>query len=153
MREEIEKRFGELLAPIAEGLGVSVYDVEYVKEAGENYLRAYIDKEGGVTIDDCEAVSRALDAPLDAADFISEEYILEVSSPGLTRKLTKDSHFEKSMGLAVDVLSFKPRDGKKEWTGTLEGFTKAEVSIRTEEEGLLAFPRKELAYVKLRFEI
>ncbi len=151
-REEIEKRFEEILQPIAEKAGVSIYDVEYVKEAGEYYLRAYIDKEGGVSIDDCEAVSRALDKPLDDVDMIAEAYTLEVSSPGLTRRLTKDRHLEKSLGLTVDIKLFKPLEGEKEWTGELESYTDKTVSIKTEEK-TMEFVREDLADIRLHIEL
>ena len=94
-RETYEEKTLKLLEPIAQSNGVEIYDVEYVEEAGEWYLRAYIDKEGGVTIDDCEAVSRALSDALDRDEFIDDAYYLEVSSPGLGRQLKKDKHFEK----------------------------------------------------------
>ena len=96
--KNIETRTEELLAPIAQADGVEIYDVEYVKEGSDWYLRAYIDKEGGVNITDCETVSRALSDRLDEEDFIEDAYILEVSSPGLGRALKKDKHLEKSIG-------------------------------------------------------
>ncbi len=151
-REEIEKRFEEILKPIADKAGVSIYDVEYVKEAGEYYLRAYIDKDGGVSIDDCETVSRALDKPLDDADMIEEAYTLEVSSPGLTRRLTKDRHLEKSLGLTVDIKLFKPLEGEKEWTGELESYTDKSVTVKTEEK-TMEFAREDLADMRLHIEL
>ena len=150
-RETIEKRFEEILAPIAETAGVSIYDVEYVKEAGDYYLRAYIDKEGGVSIDDCEAVSRALDAPLDSEDFIPDAYTLEVSSPGLGRRLTKDRHLEKSLGNVVEIKLFKPLEGEKEWMGELTGYTDKTVSIQTDEKTVV-FEREQLADMRLHID-
>ncbi len=147
-RENIETRFEEILTPIAAANGVSVYDVEYVKEAGEYYLRAYIDKEGGVSIDDCEAVSRALDAPLDSEDFIPDAYTLEVSSPGLGRRLTKDRHLEKSLGCPVEIKLFKPLEGEKEWMGELTGYTDKTVSIWVGDR-TVAFEREQLADMRL----
>ena len=97
-KKSYEQQTERLLEPIAAAAGVSVYDVEYVKEGREWYLRAYIDKPGGVNINDCEAVSRALSDRLDEADFIQEAYILEVSSPGLGRTLKKDKHLQMSIG-------------------------------------------------------
>ena len=96
-RETYEAKTEELLMPIAEANRVEIYDIEYVKEGSDWYLRAYIDKEGGVTINDCESVSRALSDELDKADFIEDAYILEVSSPGLGRTLKKDKHLQKSL--------------------------------------------------------
>ena len=97
-KDDIEKKTEALLTPIAEANGVRVYDVEYVKEAGEWYLRAYIDKDGGVNINECVDVSHALSDALDEDDFIEEAYTLEVSSPGLGRQLKKDRHFASSIG-------------------------------------------------------
>ena len=106
-RDTYEQRTEELLLPIVERHNVEIYDVEFVKEAGEWYLRAYIDKEGGVNILDCEAVSRELSDALDAEDYIDESYILEVSSPGLGRTLKKDKHLEKSIGEEVEIKTYK----------------------------------------------
>ena len=118
-KDDIEKKTEALLTPIAEANGVRVYDVEYVKEAGEWYLRAYIDKDGGVDINECVDVSHALSDALDVDDFIEEAYTLEVSSPGLGRQLKKDRHFANSIGQDVELKLFKPRDGVKEFAGTL----------------------------------
>ena len=109
-KREYEARTEALLGPIAAGNQVEIYDVEYVKEGREWYLRAYIDKKGGVTIEDCEKVSRALSDALDLEDFIPDAYILEVSSPGLGRQLKKDRHFEKSLQEKVEVKMFEAVD-------------------------------------------
>ena len=116
----VENRTEELLAPIAEENGVEIYDVEYLKEGSDWYLRAYIDKPEGVNIQDCENVSRALSDKLDEVDFIDDAYILEVSSPGLGRTLKKDKHLEKSLGEEVELRLYKPRDKQKEFTGIPE---------------------------------
>ena len=150
-RENYEARTEELLKPIAEANGVDIYDVEYVEEAGEWYLRAYIDKEGGVTIDDCEAVSRALSDALDNPEFIEDAYYLEVSSPGLGRTLKKDRHFEKSIGMEVDVKTFKPVDGSKEFTGTLKSFDKDTVTLMILEKEV-SFSRKDIAKINLTLD-
>ncbi len=152
MKKSIEERFEEILTPIARGMGLSVYDVEYVKEAGDYFLRAYVDKEGGVTIDDCEALSRALDAPLDQEDFIPEAYILEVSSPGLGRRLTKNRHLEQSLGQEVELKLFKPVNGEKEWKGRLLRYTDKDITILSGGEEL-SFLRKELADLRLYLEL
>ncbi len=151
-KDSIEQRFEQLLIPIADQAGVSVYDVEYVKEAGEYFLRAYIDKEGGVSIDDCEAVSRALDKPLDKEDFIPDAYTLEVSSPGLGRRLTKDRHLEKSLGMEIDLKLFKPLDGEKEFTGSLKGYSEKEVILLC-GEAEKAFSREQIADLRLHLEL
>ena len=151
-RDNYEARTEELLKPIAEANGVDIYDVEYVEEAGEWYLRAYIDKEGGVTIDDCETVSRALSDALDNPEFIEDAYYLEVSSPGLGRTLKKDRHFEKSIGKEVDVKTFKPVDGSKEFTGTLKSFDKDTVTLMILEKEV-SFLRKDIAKINLTLDI
>lgn len=128
-RENYEAKTEELLAPIAEANHVEIYDVEYVKEGSDWYLRCYIDKEEGVSIDDCEAVSRMLSDKLDETDFIDDAYILEVSSPGLGRQLKKDRHLEKSLLREVDVKTYKPIDGTKEFTGTLKAFDENTITL------------------------
>lgn len=150
-RESYEAKTEALLKPIAEANGVDIYDVEYVEEAGEWYLRAYIDKEGGVTIDDCEAVSRALSDALDNPEFIEDAYYLEVSSPGLGRTLKKDRHFEKSIGMEVDLKTYKPVDGSKEFTGTLKSFDKDTVTLMILEKEV-SFSRKDIAKINLTID-
>ena len=120
------------MQPIAEANQVSIYDVEYVKEGSEYYLRAYIDKPEGVNILDCENVSRALSDALDREDFIPEAYILEVSSPGLGRTLKKDKHLQAGIGEEVEIKLFKPVDKCREFKGVLERFDEKSVTI-TEE--------------------
>ncbi len=150
-REGYEKRTERLLAPIAERNGVEIYDVEYVKEGGDWYLRAYIDKPEGVTINDCENVSRALSDALDAEDYIEGTYILEVSSPGLGRTLKKDRHLEKSLGEEVEVKTYKPIDKQKEFSGILKAYDKETVTI--EEEGQeRVFGRQEIAVIRLALD-
>ena len=114
-----EERAEALLEPIAAANGCEIYDIEYVKEGSERYLRAYIDKPDGVNITDCENVSRAFSEKLDEEDFIPDAYILEVSSPGLGRALKKDRHLEKSIGKEVEVKTYKLMEGKKEFIGIL----------------------------------
>ena len=128
-KDDIEKKTEALLTPIAEANGVRVYDVEYVKEAGEWYLRAYIDKDGGVNINECVDVSHALSDALDVDDFIEEAYTLEVSSPGLGRQLKKDRHFASSIGQDVELKLFKAKDGVKEFAGTLKSFDDTTVTV------------------------
>ena len=150
-RETYEQRTEELLKPIAEENGVEIYDVEFVKEAGEYYLRAYIDKEGGVNIGDCEAVSRKLSDELDKEDFIEEGYILEVSSPGLGRTLKKDRHLEKSIGEEVEIKLYKPIDKVKEFTGILKSFDEKSITI-TENDEDRTFERSGIAKIRLTFD-
>ena len=148
-REQYEQRFEEMLVKITDANGLSVYDVEYVKEGSDWYLRGYIDKEEGVTIDDCELVSRAVSEVLDKEDFISDAYILEISSPGLGRTLKKDKHFEKSIGQEVELKTYKPVDGSKNFEGILTAFDKDTITIETENEELKVFTRDDVALVRL----
>ena len=149
-REEYETKTEQLLEPIAEECGVSIYDVEYVKEGSDYYLRAYIDKDGGVNIQDCENVSRRLSGELDREDFIPDAYILEVSSPGLGRTLKKDRHLEKSLGAEVELKTYKPVDKQKEFSGILKAFDKETITIETEGSGHV-FRRSEVALIRLAF--
>ena len=143
-RETYEAKTEEILLPIAEENGVEIYDVEYVKEGSDWYLRAYIDKPDGVNIGDCEAVSRALSDKLDEADFIEDAYILEVSSPGLGRTLKKDKHLQKSIGEEVEIKLFKPIDKCKEFSGILESFNADNITI-TEDGSPRTFARADIA--------
>ena len=133
-RARIESEAELLAAPIAEEHGVWIYDVEYVKEGPEYYLNIYIDKEGGVGILDCEAVSRELSDRLDEADLISDAYTLVVSSPGLGRTLTKDRHLENSLGEKVEGKLFRPmaQTGSKEFEGILTAWDADTITIETE---------------------
>lgn len=148
-REEYERKTEQLLEPILKENNFELYDVEFVKEAGTFYLRAYIDKEGGININDCELVSRRLSDLLDEKDFIPDAYILEVSSPGLGRQLKKDKHFEKSIGEEVEIKLFKAIDKQKEFTGFLESFNDEVIVISDEKENELEFERSNIASVRL----
>ncbi len=150
-RETYELRTEQLLAPIAEQFGVEIYDVEYVKEGSDWYLRAYIDKPDGVNIGDCENVSRALSDALDAEDYITDAYILEVSSPGLGRTLKKERHLEKSLGEQVEVKTYKPVDGQKEFAGILKAYDGETVTIETEGVERI-FKRLEVALIRLALD-
>ncbi len=149
-KESYEAKTEELLQPIAEKYDVDIYDVEYVKEGSDFYLRAYIDKPEGVNINDCENVSRALSDVLDEKDFIQDAYILEVSSPGLGRTLKKDRHLEKSIGQDVELKLYKPQNGQKEYEGNLIRFD--ENSITIEAEGEITFAREDIAIIKLALD-
>ena len=150
-REQYEQQTEELLEPIVTGHGFELVDVEYVKEAGTWYLRAYIDKPDGVNIGDCEAVSRALSDKLDEADFIEDAYILEVSSPGLGRTLKKDKHLEKSLGEEVEIRLYKPVDKCREFTGVLKSYNADSITIDTAEKEM-TFARKEIALIRLALD-
>lgn len=150
-RETYEARTGTLLAPIAERFGVEIYDIEYLKEGSDWYLRAYIDKPEGVNINDCENVSRALSDELDREDFIKDAYILEVSSPGLGRTLKKDKHLEKSLGEEVELKTYKPIDKQKEFSGVLKAYDADTVTITIDDEDKI-FARAKIAIIRLALD-
>lgn len=150
-RETYEARTEALLLPIAEANGVEIYDVEYVKEGSDYYLRAYIDKKEGVSIIDCENVSRALSDVLDKEDFIPDAYILEVSSPGLGRTLKKDKHLQKSLGMEVEIKLFKPVDKCKEFSGVLDSFDADSITI-IEKSTPRTFRRADIALIRLALD-
>ncbi|MCR5742532.1 MAG: ribosome maturation factor RimP [Lachnospiraceae bacterium] len=149
--ESYEARTTAILEPIAQANNLEIVDVEFVKEAGTWYLRAYLDKEGGINIDDCEVVSRALSDVLDAQDFIEESYILEVSSPGLDRPLKKEKDFERSLGKDVEVRTFKAVDDCKEFVGELKAYDADTVTIVAEDKEIV-FDRKNIALIRLSFD-
>lgn len=156
-REEYELRTEQLITPLVEKNSFELVDVEYVKEGANWYLRAYIDKEGGITVDDCEVVSRELSDLLDKEDFIPDAYILEVSSPGLGRQLKKEKDFKRSLGEEVEVKLYKGMElfnekGKKvkvkEIFGYLEGYDKETITLDLGEEKL-EIARKDIAIIRL----
>lgn len=150
-RDVVEQKTEELIMPILDEMGFELWDIEYVKEGQEYYLRAYIDKEGGITIDDCVDVSRRMSELLDADEYIDEAYIFEVSSPGLGRKLVKDKEFSRSIGRAVDVKFYKPVDGSKEISGELQSFDKETIVIDVNGVSK-SYARADIAIVKLSVE-
>ena len=143
-KEDYVARVERFLIPIMEEHQFELVDVEWVKEAGTWYLRAYVDKEGGISVDDCEIVSRRLSDWLDKEDFITESYILEVSSPGLGRPLKKEKDFARSLGKDVDVKLYRARDKRKDFTGVLKAYDEQTVTIEEEGEELV-FERGEIA--------
>lgn len=161
-REEYEARAEKLLEPIMEKNHFELVDVEYVKEAGNWYLRAYVDKEGGITLDDCELVNRAWSDLMDENDFIPEAYILEVSSPGLGRQLKKEKDFKRSIGQDVDVKFYQSRkipagrNGKevsvKEITGTLKAYTKEKITLETDFAKEYEIACSDISTVKLTID-
>ena len=139
----------ELAQPILEQMGLILWDVVYEKEGSGWYLRYYIDKEGGVTIDDCEAFSRAVEAALDAADPIEGSYIFEVSSAGAERQLKRPSDFEKFLGSPVLLKTYQNRDGRKEFPGVLKAYDGSAVVLEMGKQEL-RFEKNEVAMVRLR---
>ena len=138
-----------LARPVADKCGCEIWDVEYIKEAGSWYLRIYIDKENGVSIEDCEAVSRELDVILDEADPIQESYIFEVSSAGAERELKRPSDFERFMGNNVELKLYKGIDGKKQFIGILKAYKDGDVTISVAEDDMV-FEKSQVALVRLR---
>ena len=151
-REIYEQKTEELIMPIIEANYLELVDVEYVIEGCNWYLRAYIDKEGGINVDDCELVSRAFSDLLDEHDFISEAYILEVSSPGLLRPLKKDKDFERNLSELVEVKLYKAIDKQKEFEGILKAYTSDTITIELEDGEEKTFNRQETALVRLAFD-
>ncbi|MBR0348960.1 MAG: ribosome maturation factor RimP [Acutalibacteraceae bacterium] len=139
----------EIAEPIAQSLGLEIWDVRFEKEGADWFLRVFIDKEGGVSIDDCVDMSHAIDKPLDEADPIEQSYCLEVSSPGLERDLKRDAHFEKSLGEKIMVKLIRPVDGQREFKGTLESYDNGNFELLLEDGTKLMINKKETSYVKL----
>lgn len=151
-KEVYEQKAEALLMPITDAHGFELVDVEYVKEGQTWYLRAYIDKEGGITINDCETVSRAFNEQLDAEDFISDAYIMEVSSPGLGRPLKKEKDYIRSMGKELELRTYRAVDKQKEFYGVLVAYDDNSVTIETEDGNRRTFQKNELALVRLAFD-
>ena len=151
-REVYEQKTEELITPFVEDKGFELVDVEYVKEGGNWYLRAYIDKPGGITVDDCEVISRSLSDKLDEEDFIEGAYILEVSSPGLGRPLKKEKDFVRSMGQEVELRTYRAIEKQKEFRGILDASDKSSITLEVEEGEKLVFDRSNVALVRLAFD-
>ena len=141
----------ELAEPVVKEQGCSLWDVEYVREAGQWYLRLLLDKEGGLDILDCEAISRRVSELLDEADPIEQSYIFEVGSAGAERALKRPADFERFMGAPVTLKTYKPRDGRKEFAGELAGYDSGAVVLRAGGDAL-RFEKDEIALVRLRAE-
>lgn len=151
-REEYEQQTETLLTPIVTGFGFELVDVEYVKEAGTWYLRAYIDKPGGITVDDCEDVSRAFSDILDEKDYIEDSYIFEVSSPGLGRPLKKEKDFQRNLGEEVELRTFRAIGRQKEFAGVLHAFDKETVTLIYEDDTTQTFERNNIALIRLALD-
>lgn len=148
-REAYEQQTEQLLLPIVESHGFELVDVEYVKEAGTWYLRAYIDKPDGITVNDCELVSRTFSDILDEKDYIEDTYIFEVSSPGLGRPLKKEKDFARSIGEEVEIRTYRAIDRQKEFIGILVEYDKDTVTIEYEDETTQVFNRADIALIRL----
>ena len=139
----------DMALPIAESLGLKLWDVRFLKEGVMWVLRIVIDKDGGVNIDDCENMSKALDPVLDEADVIEQSYHLEVSSPGIERELMKPEHFAEFTGAKIFTRLIRPVDGTRDFRGTLDRFEDNIVSMTLESGEKFSFEKKQAAYVKL----
>ncbi|MCI9565324.1 MAG: ribosome maturation factor RimP [Eubacterium sp.] len=151
-REEYESKTEALLIPILEEKGYEMVDVEYVKEGSSWYLRAFVDKPGGITINDLESVSRRLSDLLDEKDFISDAYILEVSSPGLGRPLKKDRDFDRSIGEEIEVHLYRSLNGNKQCIGLLKSYDKDTITIEDEDGSEINLDRVNVSLVKLTID-
>ena len=150
-KETYEQKSEQLLIPIVDTHGFELVDVEYVKEGSNFYLRAYIDKPGGITVDDCETVSRAFSDKLDETDFIEEAYIMEVSSPGLGRPLKKEKDYKRSMGKELEIRTYRARNREKEFYGILTAYDENSVTIACEGEET-TFQKSDIALIRLAFD-
>nr|WP_300325081.1 ribosome maturation factor RimP [uncultured Anaerostipes sp.] len=148
---EIEERTEALVLPIIEEHHFELVDVEYVKEGADWYLRVYADKEGGINIDDCVLISRALEAKLDAEDFIEDAYILEVSSPGLGRPLKKEKDYLRSIGKSIDIKLYQAKEKQKEFTGILKEYSNGHIILTIDEEDI-TFETKGIAMARLSLD-
>ena len=151
-REQYEQKTEEILLPIIEEHGFELVDVEYVKEGSSWYLRAYIDKPGGITIDDCEAVSRKLSDQLDEKDYIEDAYILEVNSPGLGRAVKKEKDYKRSLGAEVEIRTYRMIEKQKEFIGILKGYDENTVTIETGDGTEKIFDKSDIALIRLAFD-
>ncbi len=148
---KIEERVEQLLSTTINNLGYDLYDVEYVKEGKDYFLRIFIDKENGIDLNDCEKVNNAISEILDTADYIKDSYFLEVSSPGIERVLRKDKHFEKNINHKTQIKLFKPIDKKKELVGILKEFTDESITLEIEDE-IKQIDRKNISVIKTVFD-
>ena len=149
---KITDKVSLLATPVVEEAGCTLWDVEYVREAGTWYLRVYIDKEGGVSIDDCERISRALDPILDEADPVPDSYVFEVGSAGIERELKRPGDFEKYMGSQIELRLYQPFEGSKAFVGQLSGYDDGNVTLQVGEKSL-TFSKSQTAQVKLHVTI
>lgn len=150
---KIEEKIEDLVTKPINDLGYRVYDVMYVKEGKDNYLRIFIDKDEGISLNDCEKVNDAITDMLDEADLIKDQYFLEISSPGVERNIRKDKHFEESIGKEVDIKLFKPLENKeKEITGILKSFDKESINIELEDKSEITILRSNISTIKWTFK-
>lgn len=142
-------RVTEIITPYAHQLGLEIWDVRFAKEGTDWYLRIFIDKDGGISIDDCVDLTHAITKPLDEADPISQSYTLEVSSPGVERELTADAHFEKYIGSNVMVRLIRPINNVRDFAGKLKAYSDGEITLELKDGAELKVNKKETSFVKL----
>jgi ribosome maturation factor RimP len=152
LKEQYEQKAEAMAQPIVSGFGFELVDVEYVKEGGTWYLRLYIDKEGGITVNDCESVSRLFSEKLDENDFIEDAYIMEVSSPGLGRPLKKEKDYIRSMGKDIEIRTYRAINKQKEFFGVLTAYDDNSVTITLEDQEKQVFQKAEIALIRLAFD-
>lgn len=150
-KESYETKTEQLIQPIIDANNFELVDVEFVKEGSEWYLRVYIDKDGSITVDDCEVVSRAFNEILDREDYIQEQYIFEVSSPGLLRPLKKEKDYKRSIGKKIDIKLFKAVEKCKEFTGILKEYNDDTITLEFDDKTQQVFERTNLAMIRLAF--
>ena len=151
-RETYEKKTEELITPLIDAEGFELVDVEYVKEGADWYLRVYIDKDGGITVNDCEKISRAFNEILDREDYIDDAYIFEVSSPGLLRPLKKDKDYQRNLGKPLEVKLFAPLNGVKEFEAELKSYDKESATLVMDDDTEVTVKRSEISLIRPAIE-
>ena len=151
-RETYEKKTEELITPLIDAEGFELVDVEYVKEGADWYLRVYIDKDGGITVNDCEKISRAFNEILDRKDYIDDAYIFEVSSPGLLRPLKKDKDYQRNIGKLLEVKLFAPLNGVKEFEAELKSYDKESATLVMDDDTEVTVKRSEISLIRPAIE-
>ncbi len=149
--QNIESKVESLIEAKVKSLGYELYDVQYIKEGKDYFLRIFIDKQDGVDLNDCEKVNDGINDILDEADYIKEQYFLEVSSPGVERILRKDKHLEASIGKEIEVKLFKPIENKKEYIGILKEFNPETLNLEIQNENVIELERKNISQIKLKY--
>lgn len=148
-KQNTVQRVEEIVKPYADELGLELWDVRFAKEGSDWYLRVFIDKEGGISIDDCVDLTHAITKPLDDEDPIPQSYMLEVSSPGVERELTKDEHFEKFVGAPVMLRLIRAVDGVRDFKGVMTDYADKKITIKLQDDSEVTFDKKDTTYVKL----
>ena len=151
-RETYEKKTEELITPLIDAEGFELVDVEYVKEGADWYLRVYIDKDGGITVNDCEKISSAFNEILDREDYIDDAYIFEVSSPGLLRPLKKDKDYQRNLGKLLEVKLFAPLNGVKEFEAELKSYDKESATLVMDDDTEVTVKRSEISLIRPAIE-